>query len=150
MDFTKYNYVNNDVYIAGDHSPIIYDWHAFGNKKAMNLCLSLYDNLGAYINEGRVYLCNTCHYYSNNNYCSNNAHGSLSEITLSPEYHLFKIFKLNGIKINNSGYSGHPYRYQDSNDKNTVDEIIKNLNINALVTSYTAGNDANEYIYNKK
>lgn len=149
LKFNNYNYQTHDVYVAGIHPPIIYDWHAFGNRKGMDLCLSLYDKLGSFIDEGRVYLCDLCGTHNHTN-CSTHGYSSLSEITLAPEYHLFKTFQMNNIKLHNSGYPACPYRYQNMDTTSTVDSIINNLNIDASVVSYTSGTEINKQTYEKK
>lgn len=147
INFENYDYHNTDVYVAGIHSPIIYDWHAFGNRKGMDICLSLYDKLGTFLSEGQVFLCDTCRKY-NFTLCLD--HETSSEITLAPEYHLFRAFKEQNIKLRNSGYPACPYRYQDINTQDRVEDIVRNLNIDASVVSYTSGNETTTQKYEKK
>lgn len=144
--FQSYDYVNNDVYVAGDHSPIIYDWHAFGTRKGMDVCLSIYDALGTFLNEGRVYVCNDCKRYPS--VCSE--HNNSFEVTLAPEYHLFRMLQKHNIRIKNSGYPACPYRYKSTDTIEKVDDIVNKLDINATVVSYTASNVVNTQSYTGK
>lgn len=149
LDLKKYNYIDNDIYVPGIHSPIIYDWYAFGKTEFMDICLSAYNYIGNFLPEGKIYLCNKCKYYGSlqENLCHTS--NDLYEITLSLEYHLFRIFKMNNIRLCNAGYSSFPYRYKDVNINIPIDDVINKLNINASLISYNSGREINEKIYKK-
>ncbi len=144
---STYNYNDVDAYVAGDRSPIIYDWHAFGKRQAME-CLNLYDHLGKYLPEGKVHFCDKCRYYGRAmNTCNCNAY---SEITLAPEYHLFRVFRENGVRLANSGYSATPYRYQDTSVNTPIDQVMNNLNIDATLINYVPTSEIGKQTYHKK
>lgn len=147
LNFSNYNYSDYDVYVAGIHSPIIYDWHMFGKRQAMDYVLSIYDILGKFLPEGQVYLCEKCRKYSHSNICICGNKDRIHEITLAPEYHYYRTFKDNNIRINNSGYEGSPYRYTNSNAP--IDNIMEKLGIEATVITYTAGKEIGEKKYDK-
>lgn len=113
----------------------------------MDFCLRLYDYLGSFLSDGKILFCNNCRYYGNNN--CNCAKSQMYEITFGPEYHLFKLFKDNNVRISNSGYSACPYRYQDIFTTLTVPEIMKNNKIEATLVNYTAGPEVSRFVYNK-
>lgn len=151
LKFHEYDYVNNDIYVAGNHSPIIYDWHAFGRPRPMDYCLSLYDRLGNYLHEGLVFICDKCRYYGEHNVCQMCGKiDYMSEITLAPEYHLFRIYKENNIKIRNSGYDAYPYRYKNTNVNTPIDEVMNELNINATLVTYSTGIDIKKTLYKER
>lgn len=112
-NFSSYDFTNYDLYICGIWGPLVYDWHFFGTKAAMDPCLSIYTKYGAYANEGQVYSCNKCSKFDlTTRDCPDN-HNDKSEITYSSEYHLFRAIKDNNIRITNSSYhGGSPYRYE--------------------------------------
>jgi hypothetical protein len=136
LNFSNYDYGNTDVYVAGVHSPVIYDWHAFGKPQFMHYCFSIYDYLGNFLNEGRIHLCDKCRIYGNHINCSCNR---ASEITLAPEYHYFKVYQMNNVRIANSGYNAYPYRYKDTNISTPLVDVMNSLNIDAKVLTYTTG-----------
>lgn len=147
LNFSNYNYSDVDVYVAGNHAPIIYDWHAFGTPSAMQYCFNIYDYLGNFLNEGKIHLCDKCRRYGNVINCKCNR---TSEITLAPEYHYHKVYKKNNIRIANSGYNAHPYRYKDTNMNTLLPDIMKNLNIDAKVVTYTTGIEISTEEFKKK
>lgn len=113
LDLQSYDFINTDVYVPGMYAPLVYDWHSFGPPKGMDYCLSLYDILGKFIPEGIAYQCRQCQSYGNTPSCCP-VHGSYSsDITLAPEYHLFRTLKDNNIRVNsaNSTHHGCPHRY---------------------------------------
>lgn len=113
LDLSSYDFINHDVYTCGNHCPLIYDWHLFGNRKAMNHCLTIYDKLGSYLPEGKVYHCNGCINYGHKPDCCPD-HNDSSDITLAAEYHLFRTIKDNKLNMSNSRYTGGcPYRYEE-------------------------------------
>lgn len=132
LNMNAYDFVNNDVFVAGIYPPIIYDWHAFGNRKGIEYCLNIYDVLGSFLNEGKVHLQDS----------------SKTEITLAPEYHLFRSLDNSGIKYTSSGYPGFPYRYQGISTNN-IDPLIKALGIDATVVTFTPTNKVYEQEYRK-
>lgn len=150
LNFNNYDYKNTDIYVPGDYSPIIYDWHAFGNRRSMDLYLSIYDILGSFLHEGRVYWCSNCRYYGQIKSCHCSTDEKISEITMSSEYHLFKTLNQNNIRIKNSGYlGGIPYRYKDINLKVSIDDIIKKMNANVTITSFSSGREVTDKTYYK-
>lgn len=150
FDLNNYDYSDCDVYVAGDHSPVIYDWHMFGKRTAMDKALSLYNSLGSYLEEGRVYCCDKCRKYGLiKNNCNCGDHFAF-EITLAPEYHYFRLFRDNNIRIKNSGYPACPYRYKGIDmNQNSIDNIIKANNIPSVI-SYSSGNKVSEKSYEDK
>jgi len=148
LNLKEYDYIENDIYVPGVHSPIIYDWFAHGNRNAMDFYLSLYDFIGNFLNEGRVYACDHCDFCGDINQHVSSHQKTLFEITLSVEYHLFRVLKINNIKLSNTKYSSGPYRYRNEYGIH-IDSIMKNLNIDATVVSYCPGIDINMKQYKK-
>lgn len=146
LDLMSYDYINNDIYVPGVHSPVIYDWFAFGKRNSMDVYLSLYDKIGTFIPDGRMYICSKCSYSGDNSHMCPN--GELYEITLSMEYHLFKAFQQDKIKICNARYASCPYRY--NNNTETIDEVMKKLNVDATLVTYKPGIEVNEMLYTRK
>jgi len=146
--FNSYNFNNVDIYVPGIHSPIIYDFYALGERRIMDLYFSLYDRIGDFLSEGRVYICSQCKYFGSENDHKCSTDNEIYEISLSVEYHLFKIFKENNVKLANASYPSSPYRYNDNNL--SIDKFMKNLNINATVITYNPGNGYYETSYNKQ
>jgi hypothetical protein len=132
LNISAFDFDANDVFVAGIYPPIVYDWHAFGNRKGMEYCLNIYDILGSFLNEGKVHLQDQ----------------SRTEITLSPEYHLFRSLKDSSIRYTSSGYPGAPYRYQGTSTSN-IDPIIRALGIDATVVTFTPTNKVYEQEYKK-
>jgi hypothetical protein len=148
FDFKSYDLNKFDVYVPGIHSPVIYDFYALGHRKAMELFFSLYDIAGDFLPEGRVYICSRCKYYGSNSEHKCTEDNELYEISLSVEYHLFKVFQKNNIKLCNASYPSAPYRYND--ESLSIENFMKNLNIDATVVTYNPGNGYYEKSYSKK
>lgn len=132
--FDNFSFVSTDVYVAGIYNPVIYDWHAFGRPEAMERIFNLFDHLGEFAQEGRKYLCEVCHQASPSPSC---CQPSLPEITLAPEYHLYRL--LQGLRLQNSGYPGHPYRYQLDNQQVPLHQILSS-NPGATLVNHTSTN----------
>lgn len=144
LKITNFNLDNNNVYGPGHHAKLFYDWFAFGSKAVMNHYLNLYDNLGFTINYPSCLLeCNFCGKNSIDgiidkanqgwrdecHLCKSKGKVWVADVTLSPEYHLYKTFELNNIKINGCGYSSYVYRYLDLNTNTTLEEIFQSNNL---------------------
>lgn len=155
----SYNYGNTDVYIAGGETPIVYDWYAFGKRRGVEVFMNLYDRLGSMLHEGRVYMaeCSRCHIRSHwgakddrpCRVCKKTDTLGYCEITLAPEYHLFRLFRDAGIRVSPSGYAASPYRYKDHNDSRSVDDIMRSIG-NATLVNYTPTNDVGVKEYKSK
>jgi len=116
LDIRSFDFNRYDVFVPGVlNAPIVYDWSAFGVRKAMDLILNLYNQLGFTLSE-RLYRCECkkCKkvYCGPKTKCKCNTEMEYEEMTLSSEYHLFKLFKDNNIKYASSNYPMAPYRYR--------------------------------------
>lgn len=135
-------YEPSNIVVPGVHSPIIYDWFAYGGRKAMDVYLSLYERVGDFLDEGKIFICSECSYYgADNHHCEG---GELHEITLSVEYHLFRAFQEHNIKPHNTTYQSCPYRYNSLNMP--FDEFVKKNNIKGTVCTYKPNNEILETI----
>lgn len=148
----NYDFHNVDMYIAGGEPPIVYDWYAFGKKHAIEEYMNLYDNLGCFLSEGRAFMCECkrcngrSHYGPQDNKpCSRCGHPDLHryEITLAPEYHLFRLHQIKGLRTRGSGYGAHPYRYNDPGTRKPINDVIKNLGVGPVtLVNHTASRDS--------
>jgi hypothetical protein len=149
LDIQSYNLESTDIYVPGIHSPIIYDWFAYGKRSAMDLCLNLYDFFGSFIElMGRSFICSKCKYYGGDGHSCQEG-SQLYDISLSVEHSLFRTLKLNNVKLSNSTYSSSPYRYKITNDNIPINDYMNRLNINATVINYGPGNEISETQYSK-
>lgn len=150
LQISNYDFNNTDIYTAGGEFPIIYDWYAFGKQCAIEEYMYLYDKLGCFLHEGRAYMfdCKHCkmrsHYGAKDNRpcqrCGNNDMNCY-EITLAPEYHLFRLLK--DLKIRESRYGAYPYRYRTPDIRTPINEVIKALGVkNVTVVNHTASRDS--------
>lgn len=144
----KHNFEQTDIYVPGIHSPIIYDWFAYGTRAAMDHCLSLYDFFGTELCNGRIFICSKCKHYGGDDH-SCQADSQLYDISLSVEHHLFRVFADKNIRLSNSAYSSSPYRYKTSNDNTPINDYMNKLNINATVINHGPGNEISETEYSK-
>ena len=115
LNLNLFDYSSNDVYVPGPGGsvPLIYDWSAFGTRRAMDLALRLYDQLGFTLSN-RIYRCEC-------KGCGRVVVGGMEkccgemeyeEMSLSSEYHLYRLFRDNGVRYAlASGCSAAPYRY---------------------------------------
>lgn len=148
LHFGNYDFQRFDVYIPSERGPIIHDWFGFGNRKAMDLYLSLYDRLGFTLAEPYFFCeCPRCHnivYHGpkrNGEKCDScNVEAGYGEITLASEYNLYRTFKDHGIRVGNSGYPACPFRYKDTSNRTTIEEAIKNLQLTNVKVKNFAGN----------
>lgn len=119
LNLRTFDYKAFDVFVPGPggDAPIIYDWCAFGNRRAMNLALTIYDRLGFTLSN-RLFrcLCKNCGLVRTSgsmeacSTCTGNM--EYEEMSLSSEYHLYRLFKDNYIMYQTaSGVSASPYRY---------------------------------------
>lgn len=147
-----YDLNNVDAYIAGGECPIVYDWYAFGKRHALEQYMYLYDKLGFLFHEGKAFMCQCkrcnrrSHYGAKDDspcrLCGQNDMDRY-EITMAPEYHLFRLFQEKGIRVRGSGYPAYPYRYGPPDVKKPIDEIIKSLGIgDVTVVNHTASRDS--------
>lgn len=126
---SDYDFSQADIYVPGVHSPVIYDWFAIGKRNAMHEYMSLYNYAGTFLDDGRMFLCSKCSYNGSSDHnCGGN---EMYEISLSVEYHIFKLCQKLGIKLANARYSSCPRRYNNAN--NRIEDVMKTLNA-TLVT----------------
>ena len=115
LKICSYNFQAYDIFVPGIAPPFIYDWSAFGNRRAMGLVLCLYDQLGSTISD-RIFRCECqkCHTVScgQKSECKCGGEMKYSEYTLSSEYHLYKMLMDNKMKASPSCYPMSPYRYR--------------------------------------
>lgn len=116
ISLSSYDYEKIDIFTPGiPDAPFIYDWCAFGTRHAMGLALNLYDRLGSTLSD-RLYRCEClkCGFVhcGSKIECKCSAGMDYDEMTLSSEYHLYKLFKNNNIKYASSCYPMVPYRYR--------------------------------------
>jgi len=115
LNLNSFDYSANDVYVPGPggDAPIIYDWAAFGTRRAMDLALCLYDQLGFTL-ANRLYRCECGRcgrvFVGGMEKCCGEM--EYEEMSLSSEYHLYRLFKDNGVRYAvANGCSMTPYRY---------------------------------------
>jgi hypothetical protein len=148
FDFASYDFTHHDLYVPGIHSPVIYDWFALGTRAAIDKCLSLYDAIGLFLDDGRMYICSKCKYHGSDSQHKCMHDSEVFEITLSVEYHLFRIFQAHGIRLCNARYQSCPYRYRKPGT--SFDALMERLNLDATVVRYTPGVEVHETRYQKK
>lgn len=116
LDIARHDYNSHDIFVPGiAENLFVYDWAAFGTRRAMDLSINLYDKLG-YTMSHRLYRCEckSCKSVSCGPMTSCRCGGEMifSEMTLAPEYHLFRIFLDNRIRCVKTNYPMSPYRYR--------------------------------------
>jgi hypothetical protein len=135
---------DNNVYGPGYKAKFFYDWFAFGKKNVMDNYLNLYDNLGFTLKYPSLLVeCNNCGVHGINGtieienqgwkdicpLCKKNGKIWVADVTLSPEYHLYKTFELKNIKLNGCDYYSYVYRYLDLSTNITLEEIFSANNL---------------------
>ncbi len=115
LNFTSFDFNTNDIFTPGPGAEhrIVYDWAALGSRKAMDLALNLYDQLGNTLSN-RFYICRHCGI----DYCGEldlkkcncNDTNNYIDSSLASEYHLYRLFKDNNLKYA-MGFNCLPYRY---------------------------------------
>jgi len=144
MYMKNYPLTNDVVYVPGSNSKFIYDWFAFGSREVMKHYLCLYDNLGFTISSPSWLLefCPLCGkkgidgtiensqkgWRDSCPICKTNAKIWVADVTLSSEYHLWKMYSNLGIKAIGLPES-YPiiYRYLDLGTNITLDQILSQL-----------------------
>lgn len=120
LNLGSYDFNNVDIYVSGNHPPLILDWTAFGKRAAMDKCLRLYDDLGFTMADGNIYSVN-CKDCKRGLYCGPKRDEACpqcqrkdtltyGDITMASEHHLYKLFVKNGIRAANCSV-GCPHRY---------------------------------------
>lgn len=118
LDIAGYDYHNYDIFVPGFvENLFVYDWAAFGNRKAMDIALNLYDKLG-YTMDTPLFRCEclTCKavHCGAKRQCKCNGEMGYSDMTCAIEYHLLRLFHDNGIRYSPAQYPMAPYRYRKS------------------------------------
>jgi hypothetical protein len=116
LNVTSFNYVASDVFVPGFvDGLLVYDWCAFGTRQAMDIALSMYDQLG-FTAANRLYRCECKNcgflYCGERVDCACNGEMEYEEMTFSSEYHLYRLFKDNNVRYAASGHQMSPYRYR--------------------------------------
>lgn len=148
FNFAEYDFCTCDVYVPGIHSPVIYDWFALGTREPMTNWFTLYDRIGTFLKDGRMYICSKCQYHGSDNSHNCVQNCELYEITLSVEYHIFRVSKDNNIRLGNARYQSCPQRYRVP--ASSFDAVMDQINIDATVVSYSPGTEVYETKYQKK
>lgn len=154
LNIKNYNFTNNIVYVPGSEGNLIYDWYAFGTRDVMVPYLKMYDHLGftkdypswlvewcpsclkkgfngklkdiidlGDLNKGWVHSCPNC---------GSTGKIWVADITLAPEYHLYKMYELLNIKPAAANYYPYVYRYLDLNTNIKLNDIFKNNNLQGI------------------
>lgn len=116
MNLLSFDYGAYDVFVPGFVDDLlVYDWCAFGTRRAMDPALSLYDKLG-FTADNRLYRCEckNCGFLrcGDRIECLCKGRMEYEEMTFSSEYHLYRLFKDNNIRYAAAGYPMSPYRYR--------------------------------------
>lgn len=132
------------IYVPGCQGNLVYDWLAYGKKEILKKYFNLYDNLGFTL-EYPCWLVENCFQCGKTGIygdmpcntgwtdkcpnCKNSGNIWAADITISSEYHIFKLYDLMNVKIKNINYMPLVYRYLDLNTSVNVDDILKNNNM---------------------
>lgn len=113
IDLSSFDYASYDIFTPGPgpENRIIYDWAAFGRRQYMGIPLSLYEKLGFTLNN-RTYVCHRCGMSTSidTDNCNCGNKNNYEDISLSSEYHLYRLFKDHNIRYT-MGLNCLPYRY---------------------------------------
>ena len=117
IDFNNYDFNNYDLFVPGREQNIVYDWFAIGNRWAMELYLSIFNNLGHTLSQEAYHSCG-------------------QNITLSSEHHIYRCVTDNQIRTTIAPTHHTIYRY-DANQKPVKNEKYK-------IISFTVDNTPRE------
>lgn len=127
LNIGNYSYSNKELYCPGIKAPMVLDWYAFGLRDVMSHYMTLYDQLGTIIPQGRMFIheCTRCgvsvEHGENGNYggtacpgCRRSDSICSSDIALSSEHHIYRMCERNGFQPRGAGYYVYVYRFKDS------------------------------------
>lgn len=119
LDVSSYDFNAFDVYApgvvressGGVEWGLVYDWCAFGTRPAMGLAMSLYDRLG-FTMANRLYRCGCSAVHCGQVASCPCGDPRCEDMTISSEYHLYRLFKDNNVRCGPSGRPMSPYRFR--------------------------------------
>lgn len=156
IDWSRFNFMEYDIFVPGIKGPVYFDWSAIGNRRAMHYYLTLYDKLGFTLDRGMAYMaecCGTCIKESDNPNmgtlvcprCGRNDRIWIGNVTLASEHHVCEMVKEQNLRCGVSPSMTHVYRYNSSREPLNYD-FLNGLNLGKVnFKSYAMHNGLTEH-----